>query len=421
MNSFLFIFLLLSMSIETCYVCASPVFINVINASSVSATVLPSAEDFKRENINFQSTDEGRDWYEVSVEARKHYRFTISIPLDYYIYSNNGIKVLDSVSDAVFLVTNSTACAEDVRCLYGSEFTQLDSRAAAFSKDSFNTKSKAWEQLISYSGNVSNISLRIIWNFADEKTVYERFESAKKSGESILWAIEKVSDSDEVNIFAGFWYFSSDDSDRSICSSNDKLSHDDGLLGASGSANGGNGVDGAKSPVLNDFWGHGNANSEDSQCKYWYEDGIATVRENAVSWLKVPKRATFCFSPPDAGNYFVSLDNQEMIDYTIRFDEIVDDYSSDNETESVLELDVVTKGKIDFKNDMDWHSINLEHNVPYICKVEGIGVFIKSFRESNGNEISVLDERKIEQNAFFGIETAPEIYFLVPTFGYLFC
>lgn len=123
--------------------------------------------------------------------------------------------------------------------------------------------------------NGSTLLYEITWNFADEKTVAQRFDNAVAVGEAVTWTVTAPSIIGS-QVFSGVWRWSNEANGGSnyatrFAGTDTNFSTDDGVWGA------GNGVidagSGGDSSLV--AWGIGNFNTNDGSARLFL-DGVDT-------------------------------------------------------------------------------------------------------------------------------------------------
>jgi hypothetical protein len=158
----------------------------------------------------------------------------------------------------LFAVTGASKCAESLP--YGpSSLTESSSPYVSTQlKHMLHTE---WQQNLTTS---AGSTLSIIWQFADLKTLQDRFQTAVATGEPVTWTISYAGSTYSKS---GTWRFSSGAGNMlsRFAGSGSRFSSDDGLWGAgSGVVNG----DGSNYP--SEFWGHGILQTNDGSCRNVY-------------------------------------------------------------------------------------------------------------------------------------------------------
>ena len=201
------------------------------------------------------------------------------------VASGSG-TVFSSYSEApadLWAITTSTACAENLPHGDGASWD----RASAYVCPACVGVHRSWLQIFTSDG--SQEVFRLMWDFADEKSINARFAEATASGESVAWTVLPVGGS--ILTFTGTWWFSSAAGSYPRASTAMGWSSDDGSWQArDGCSNGAGDTHGSVcpwGPHNGGGWGQGNWGARDAGTAAWNCGHLYTGSVNAyMSGLK---------------------------------------------------------------------------------------------------------------------------------------
>ena len=120
-------------------------------------------------------------------------------------------------------------------------------------------------------------------------------------------------------------------------------------------------------------------------------------------WYSSDNNARLAFTPPTAGNYYISAggnENDSWADHVGTYEVVVnavsDDFAADTTTTGVIEVDGVARGMFEQKSDRDWFAVDLDADTAYQIDLKGDGSHvdgpaglpaIKGVYDSGGNKI----------------------------------
>ena len=120
-------------------------------------------------------------------------------------------------------------------------------------------------------------------------------------------------------------------------------------------------------------------------------------------WYSSDNNARLAFTPPTAGNYYISAGGNEndswahhVGTYEVVVKAVSDDFAADTTTTGVIEVDGVAKGMFEQKSDHDWFAVDLDADTAYQIDLKGDNSHvdgpaglpaIKGVYDSGGNKI----------------------------------
>ena len=120
-------------------------------------------------------------------------------------------------------------------------------------------------------------------------------------------------------------------------------------------------------------------------------------------WYSSDNNARLAFTPPTAGNYYISAGGNEndswahhVGTYEVVVKAVSDDFVADTTTTGVIEVDGVAKGMFEQKSDHDWFAVDLDADTAYQIDLKGDNSHvdgpaglpaIKGVYDSGGNKI----------------------------------
>lgn len=170
----------------------------------------------------------------------------------------------------LFAVTSRDSCAHDLP--YGSDAI-WDGATPYFCTNCVAGPHDAWDQVFMADGVHERIRIR--WQFADEKSLEDRFNSAITKGENVSWTVTRMG---QTHIINGTWRWSS---------VTGKFKHGAGPYFSVGSGlwvAAPRTVDADDANTKSGWWGQGGAvGSDDDDCNLLYEDGKGVFHYNLKS------------------------------------------------------------------------------------------------------------------------------------------
>jgi cysteine-rich repeat protein len=233
--------------------------------------------------------------------------------------------LLPSLNLLLFARTSSTQCVQSLP--YGAD--AVGNKSAYVSTSFKNVRHAAFLQRL-YDNNT--LVFEIFWSFSTVRSLQERFQYARSSGEGVVWFIRSPKGTDLIKV--GTWLFS-----RRMASSGDPFdigsgsgfSFDDGAWGAATGVVDGSIETSANNPAISctpgqtvcnaDFWGQGNFNQQQdtgcatSTCCDTYYTGTGVPNSTRSNFIRnelylLPCTTCSCMS---AGSCNLSTWSQKML------------------------------------------------------------------------------------------------------------